>query len=71
MIERKSMSMRTTVFSLLCVVLLFLSACSKSTPSNNLIITMNWLGVRSGNHLKFYNIDKGFEQNPKYDFKIQ
>jgi hypothetical protein len=31
---------------------------------------LNWLGVRSGNQLKFYNIDKGFQQNPQYDFTL-
>ncbi len=31
---------------------------------------MNWLGVRNGNQLKFYNIDEGLKQNPKYAFTL-
>ena len=28
--------------------------------ADELIISMDWLGVRTGNQLKFYNTDKGY-----------
>ena len=70
MIQGKSKFIKKTTIGMFCVILLFLFACSQNAKSDSLIITMNWLGVRNGDQLKFYNIDKGFKQNPEYDFTL-
>jgi hypothetical protein len=36
--------------------------------ADELVITMNWLGVRNGSQIKFYDINQEFQHNPEYDF---
>jgi len=64
---------RTAAFVLVGVLALALLGCSSgasSGASDKLVITLNWLGVRTDNQIKFYDIDKGLQHNPEYDFAL-
>jgi hypothetical protein len=53
---------------LLAISLFGCSSGASSRASDKLLITLNWLGLRNGNQIKFYDMANGFQHNPEYDF---
>lgn len=64
---------RTIAHLLVGLLVLSLVACSgaeSSATSDKLVMTLNWLGVGMDSQLSFYDIDRGFEHNPGFDFVL-